>query len=448
MRVLVVALILVAACMPAAQPTVPPQTGAPPSAGPTVVTPTPSLIAAVGGISELRSSAARLALDSATREQLDELVAADTDFALRLYREIVTAEEGNVFLSPYSISTALSMAFAGARGRTAEEMAAVLGVGPDADAWHAARNRLELELADVSDSLPHQGEAVPLTLEPTNAVFGQVGYPFKSDFLDILAQNYGAGMQAVEFASQTEAARVAINRWVAERTRDRIEELLREGDIDEWTAAVLVNAIYFKANWMFTFDPEKTIDAPFHLLDGSTREVPMMHLAIAPKLQYGQGAGWQAVSLPYFGASMLVIVPDEGRFEDGEQLLDAPFLTDLEQGMSEAQVTLGLPRWESESRLDLIPPLEALGIVDLFDSDEANLSGIADVEQLWVSDVIHQANVTVDEEGTEAAAATAVVVERESAGQPVTLTIDRPFLYLIRDDATGEILFLGRLLAP
>ena len=150
------------------------------------------------------------------------MVAADTDFALRLYQRIVATESGNVFMSPYSISTALTMAYAGARGQTAQEMAAALGIGADQDAWHAARNRLELTLADISDSQPYEGDAVPLTLEPTNAVFGQAGYPFKGDWLDILAADYGAGLQTVDFYGNTEAARVAINRWVAERTRDRI----------------------------------------------------------------------------------------------------------------------------------------------------------------------------------------------------------------------------------
>ncbi len=450
MRTLVAVLLLVAACAPAAQPTAPPQTSASPPPGSTVAapTPTPLPVAQIDGIAEQRSSAARLPLDSATREQLDALVAADTDFALRLYRQIVAAEQGNIFLSPYSISTALSMAFAGARGRTAEELAAILGVGPDPGVWHAARNRLELSLADVSGTLPSGSEAVPLTLEPTNAVFGQLGYPFKTDFLDILAADYGAGMQAVNFASDTEAARVAINAWVAGRTRERIEELLQRGDIDPLTVAVLVNAIYFKASWMYGFDAEKTADTPFHLLDGSTRDVPMMHFTIAPKLQYARGVGWQAVRLPYFGASMLVIVPEEGTFADIERDLDAAFLADLEQAMSETEVTLGLPRWESESMFGLVPQLQAMGIVDLFDDQRADLSGIADVEQLYVSDVIHQANVTVDEKGTEAAAATAVTVRALSAGPSVSLIIDRPFLYLIRDNATGEILFLGRLLAP
>jgi serpin B len=325
-------------------------------------------------------------------------------------------------------------------------MAAVLGIGADQDAWHAGRNRLELTLTDAASRPPLVSGAVPLTLEPTNAVFGQADYPFKTDFLDLLATDYGAGLQTVDFAADPEAGRLAINAWVAQRTHDRIEELLSQGAIDELTRMVLVNAIYFKASWVYPFDPDQTAPAPFHLLDGSTSEVPMMHAG--PRTSYSVGDGWQAIRLPYYGASMLVIVPDEGRFLEVEALLDPAFIANVETLLGEAQVTLTMPKWESESSLGLIPVLQEMGVHDLFDPYRADLSGIADASQLYVTDVVHQANVTVDENGTEAAAATAVVVGDTSAPQPVTLTIDRPFIYLIRDGATGEMLFLGRLLEP
>jgi serpin B len=175
----------------------------------------------------------------------------------------------------------------------------------------------------------------------------------------------------------------------------------------------------------------------------------MMHTLLATG--YATGDGWRAVRLPYFGASMLVIVPDDGRFEEVEQALDAGFLAELERAMADTDVDLGLPRWESDSSIGLAETLRAMGIVDAFDPQVADLSGIAPVDDLHVSDVIHQANVTVDEEGTEAAAATAVVIGVTGAPPElprVTLTVDRPFLYLIQDDATSEILFIGRLLSP
>jgi serpin B len=378
------------------------------------------------------------------------VAAADADFAFRLYRELTADNSDSLFFSPYSISTALSMTLAGARAKTADELRAALGVAVEDAAWHDARNRLELALGSaVGRTRPYQGEAEPLTLEATNAIFGLAGYAFRDEFLDLLAADYGAGMQATDFVGDSEGARAAINAWVAERTRDRILELLKEGSIDSLTRAVLVNAIFFKANWVGEFSPEGTRPEPFRLLDGSTREVQMMHGS--PRTGYATGDGWAAVRLPYWGsASMVVIVPDAGRFADIEQQVDATFLHDLELG--DAQVTLSLPRWESESTIDLIPVLHTLGVIEVFDQNRADLSGVADFSQtnepLYVSGVIHQANITVDEEGTEAAAATAVVISAESGTRAVSLTVDRPFIYVIQDDITGEILFLGRLLKP
>lgn len=381
------------------------------------------------------------------------LAGADAEFAFNLYHQLAATEPGNLFFSPYSISTALSMALAGARGNTAEEMRLALGV-EEAEAWHDARNRLELALSSLEGRyLPSEGEAEPLTLEPTNAIFGQADYAFRDEFLDLLASKYGAGMQAVDFVANPEAARLGINAWVAEQTRDRIEELLKQGSITDLTRAVLVNAIYFKGNWIYEFNPDNTTSEPFHRLGGSTANVQTMHAS--PEGQYASGRGWAAAQLPYWGnASMIVVVPDEGRFTDIERRLDAAFVEEVHAAFTAHEVHLSLPRWESESTLGLVPALKELGIHDAFDRGGADLSGIADFSQtgepLYVADVVHQANITVDEEGTEAAAATAVLVFAVCRCPPpeVTLTVDRPFIYLIRDDITGEILFAGRLLEP
>jgi serpin B len=236
---------------------------------------------------------------------------------------------------------------------------------------------------------------------------------------------------------------------VAEKTRDRIEELLGPGTINALTRAVLVNAIYFKGSWATAFDPEATRTRPFHLLDGSRRDVEMMHGLW--ETTYAKGDGWQAVRLPYFGASMLVVVPDSGNFASVESGLTADFLADVDRRMKLHDVDLGLPRWESASSIGLRDILRRMGMTDAFDPNLSDLTGVAPIDDLYVSDVIHQANVTVDEEGTEAAAATAVIMRVTSAAPVlprVTLTVDRPFLYLIQDDATGEILFMGRLLTP
>jgi serpin B len=442
-------LILTVACTPGTPPSAvtPESASTSPASSPTSAqqpTSAGSPVAALGEIVEARSNVARSPADAATDDQLQTVVAADRAFAFDLYRALVAEETANVFLSPYSISTATSMVLAGARGETAEELASVLGVGGDEEAWHLGRNRLELELTALADfELAGNPDAVPLTLEPTNAIFGQVGYPFKPAYLDILAANYGAGMNAVDFAAQPDASRELINQWVAERTRERIPELIPPDVIGPLTRAVLINAIYFKANWLFQFDADETETGSFRLLDGASVEVPMMHGD--EKRQYAAGDGWAAVELPYVGqASMLVIVPDEGRFAAVEGGLDGQFLAEVDSDLAEHLVDLRLPRWESQSHLDLIPALRSLGIDLLF--GPADLTGIADAD-LFVSDVVHAANITVDETGTEAAAATAVAID-ESGAPPASLTVDRPFIYLIRDDPNGQILFMGRLLVP
>ena len=403
--------------------------------------------AAFAGVGEFRADVSRQAADVATNQELRALVAADTNLALRLYRELAESESDDVFLSPYSISTALSMAYAGAAANTAEQMADVLGIGLDDESWHAARNRLELEMIERAAQPVRSGQS--LTLEPTNAMFGQAGFPFEDDFLRVLAAYYGAGMQALDFEGDPDASRKAINEWVAQKTRNRIEELLKEDVIDELTRTVLVNAIYFKGSWATPFAPADTTDEPFYRLDGSATPVPTMHQLI--ETEYARGDGWQAVRLPYIGASMLVIVPDAGEFQSVEQRIGSELLSDVRARLSMASVTLALPRWESETAVELEPLLAAMGMPDAFDPNVADFSRLSAPfgQLLYIDHVVHQANVTVNEEGTEAAAATAVVIDIESAGPPpVTVTVDRPFIYLIQDDASGEILFIGRLLTP
>jgi serpin B len=458
-RVLAAALVVVAACgAPVGQtapvaptasvPSATPEATQPPTPTPSAIAPTdtpPPGIAAIAPITEVRSSIGRKPAGS---QGVEEITAADADFAFRLYHQLIATSQENLFFSPYSISTALSMGLAGARTDTADEMRAVLGVD-DEQAWHDARNSLNYALANQGRrSHPVEGEAEPLTLETTNAIFGEQSSAFRDAFLDLLAANYGAGMQAVDFVNNPEAARRGINGWVAERTQDRIQELLAQGSVDPLTRAVLVNTVYFKANWYWKFSPDNTAGEPFHLLDGSSQTVQMMHSS--PDTGYASGPKWAAVQLPYWGSmSMIVIVPDDGAFADVEQKLNPAFIAHLVDGLTEHEVHLSLPRWESESALSLVDVLRSLGMIDAFDPNVADFSGIAD-EQLYIGDVAHQANVSVDEAGTEAAAATAVLIFAVCRCPPpeVTLTIDRPFIYLIRDDVTGEILFLGRLLEP
>ena len=376
------------------------------------------------------------------------VVDGDTAFALDLYRELVSDDpDANLFLSPYSISLALSMGLPGARGQTWDEMAEVLRADEGED-WHRARNALDRGL--VRDP-PTIDELAPLQLEITNSLWGQSGYPFLDDYLDHLARHYGAEMNTVDFVAAAEEARAAINRWTADATNDRIEELIPEGAVDELTRLVLVNAIWFHANWVHQFDPEQTANDTFTTVDGTEVTVSMMRQSLTTA--YGEGDGWSTVRLRYAGeASMLVIAPDEGRFDEVAGALDSDLLERVRTSISGHLVDLAMPRFEFRSQFSLPEVLERLGMVEALippgPDGGADLTRIIEARELYVTDVLHEAFVSVDEEGTEAAAATAMIAGVTSAPPPATLTLDRPFIFLIEDDATDAILFIGQVTDP
>ena len=366
-------------------------------------------------------------------------------FALDLYRSL-QAHDGNLIYSPYSISLALAMTYAGARGETESQMAQTLHFLPQ-DGLHPAFNALDLQLAERGKAA--SDEETPLQLNIANAVWAEQTYPFLQSFLDTIALNYGAGIRLADFINQYEAVRKEINDWVSDQTEEKIKDLIPEGVLDQDTRMALVNAIYFKADWLSRFEAESTQDAAFHLLDGSDVNVPMMHQDTF--IPYAQGDGWQAIELAYQGetAAMDIIVPDQGRFEQVESNLDYESASVMLNSLQPASVTLGLPKFKYESEFGLADQLKALGMTDAFDPDLANFTGMSERDDLYISAVIHKAFVAVDEKGTEAAAATAVIVGVTSAPVfDVTLTVDRPFIFLIRDIPTGQILFIGRVLNP
>jgi serpin B len=265
-----------------------------------------------------------------------------------------------------------------------------------------------------------------------------------------VAINYGAGIRLADFINQYEPVRKEINSWVEDQTKDKIKNLLAEGTLNSDTRMVLVNAIYFKADWLTKFDANDTYDAAFHLLDGSETQVKMMSNGLHG-IPYAVGDGWQAVELPYAGqtAAMTIIVPDEGKFAALESTLDAAKLSEILNAMQPATVQLGMPKFKFESQFSLPDQLSTLGMTDAFDPNLADFSGMTGNRDLFVSDVIHKAFVAVDEKGTEAAAATAVIMELAMAPMfENVLTIDRPFIFFIRDTVSGQILFVGRVVNP
>lgn len=410
-----------------------------------------TLLAGCGGVSpgagDIELAVANVPHMGGSAADASSAGAAVNAFGLDLYARVAGADAtANLVISPASVAIALSMARAGARGRTATEMDAVLrDLGTDEHAaWLAA---LDAALnARTGQFRDQDGQAQDITLRIVNAPFAQRGLTLQPAYLDALASRFGAGLRLVDYRTATEQARLAINAWVADQTEQRIKELLSRGAIDHLTRLVLVNAIYLKAAWQTAFTESATAPAPFTRLDGSTVDVPMMHSST--ELGYAAGDGWRAVDLPYVGGklSMLVIVPDglsafEARFDTAT--LDA-----ITGGLATTQVVLGLPKFGTESQLRLDGTLEALGMPTAF-TDAADFSGITTQEDLFITAVIHQANIDVDEKGTEAAAATAVVVGRTSMpAETVTLTVDHPFLFALRDLETGTVLFLGRITDP
>jgi serpin B len=366
-----------------------------------------------------------------------------------LYAALTEGNEDNLVISPASILLALAMARAGAAGTTASEMDAVLHLD-DPEGIHHALNGLTRVLEERSGTVDVNGEPAELELSIANAVWGQATLTWQQDFLDLLAREYGAGVRLADFAADPEAARVAVNDWVEEETHGRIPDLLAPGMVDVLTRMILVNAIYLKAPWTIPFEPTATQPAPFTLLDGSTANVPFMSRS-DESMAYARGGGWQAVELPYAGdkLAMLVLVPDEGGLAAVEDELTRGLLDRAVGALAPANVVLQLPKWDIETRVELSQVLAALGMPTAF-TDDADFTGMTTDEPLHISFVVHQANITVDEAGTEAAAATAVGVATTAAPaeEPIPVTVDRPFAYALRDRETGAILFLGRVTSP
>ena len=394
-----------------------------------------------------QSSLKRETKPSVSEGDIQSLVNGNNTFALNLYRKLAS-QNGNLIYSPFSISLALAMTYAGARGETESQMAQTLHFDLSQSQLHPAFNALDLGLMQRGKSANQDQE--PMQLNIANAVWAEQTYPFQQNFLDTIALNYGAGIRLADFVNQYDPTRKEINNWVSDQTNKKIKDLLAEGTLDANTRMVLVNAIYFKADWLTTFDANKTHDAPFRLLDGSQTQVKMMSNGIYG-IPFTKGTGYQAVELPYAGgtAAMDILVPDEGKFAEFESTLDAAKLGEILNAMQPTSVQLGLPKFQFTSQFSLPDQLSALGMKDAFDPNNADFSGMTGNHDLYVSDVIHKAFVAVDEKGTEAAAATAVIMELAMAPMfENVLTIDRPFIFVIRDTVSGQILFVGRVINP
>ncbi len=393
-----------------------------------------------------QSNQRRQSRPSAPQGDIQTLVDGDNAFAFDLYHSL-RSQDGNLIFSPFSISLALGMTYAGASGATESQMAQTLHFKLPQNQLHPAFNALDLTLEQKPANA--NKDQAPLQLSIANAVWAEQTYPFLPGFLDTLALNYGAGIHQSDFINQPEAVRNEINGWVAGQTNNKIKNLIPAGTFNSDTRMTLVNAIYFKADWLDQFDANSTLDAPFHLLDGSTAKVPTMNQAL--QASYASGDGWQMIELPYAGgtAAMDILVPDAGRFEAVDSSLNFETVSAMLGGLKSTSVALALPKFKFDSSFGLADQLASLGMTDAFNPDLADFSGMTGKTDLFISAIIHKAFVAVDEKGTEAAAATAIIMETAGAMMmKVNLTVDRPFIFIIRDLKSGQILFMGRVLNP
>lgn len=393
---------------------------------------------------EAASNVERIAAEATEAEPGARAV---NDFAIDLMRLNTGLDAGNVALSPWSIATALAMTRVGARSETAAEMDRVLHV-PAAGTYDQAMNALDQALRDRNRATS-MGDDDPLVvdLSAANRLFAQAGLNLLPGFLDALAARYGAPVGEVDYKAETEAARHAINEWVAAETRERIPELIDEGLLDPMTRLVLANAVFLRADWAIPFDKQATTNGSFHAPAG---EVTVPFMQGSKRLGWSEGDGWKAVELPYTGGelAMTFVVPDAGEFDRFVSRFDRGIL----EGVVASQpsvVRLRLPKFNIDRPVLLGQQLRALGMPRAF-SDDADFTGITSDEPLQIAEVAHQANITVDEKGTVAAAATAVMARTTSAmvGEPRKLDIDRPFIFLVRDRPTGALLFAGQVTNP
>jgi serpin B len=372
-----------------------------------------------------------------------KVVGGNGAFALDLYRQLTKAP-GNVFFSPSSISTALAMTYGGARSDTAKQMEKTLHF-PFTDArLHDAYGQL---LADLQAT-----DAKGPDFRVANRLFGQKSYAFDKAFLDLESKRYGAPLQLVDFG-ESEATRLTINKWVSVQTHDKIPDLLAPGVLDGDTRLVLTNAVYFKGAWRDQFDKSMTKDAPFSAF-GTTKNVPTMHQTL--DASYHETKDAQLLDLPYQSGdpdrvfTMTIVLPKPG--VDLAQVEAQYDQLDTWVGsMKHARVDLSLPRFKTTSKFELGDVLSKMGMPLAFDQLKADFSGMTATERLWIAHVVHQAFIATDENGTEAAAATAVVMDGESAAPALpekVFNADHPFSVMIRDRKTGTLLFMGRIVDP
>jgi serpin B len=393
------------------------------------------------------SFATNTALAEVPPEDVKAVVGSINAFALDLYAQLAKTTSGNLFLSPYSIETALAMTYAGAGGETAEQMRRVLHFTLPDDRLHAAFAKLSADLPAAQSGTGRP----PIDLVIANGLWGRNGYPYNGDFIHLVQEYYGADLHAVDFASAPDQARQIINEWVAQKTRNKFRNLLGPGILNSSVRFVLVNAIYLKAPWATAFDAQQTVEQAFHLDERSDVTVPLMcgyHFSAGM-----ENASLKAVDLPYegFKLSMVILLPSGiSGIRSLERQLNCENLDRWINQIGLHDITVYLPRFTVNSECELTEVLAAMGMPNAFDQ-RANFSGVTTAESLHLNDVVHRSYLNLNEKGTEAAAASVATGGAEGGpglNPAMTFKVDHPFFFIIRDNETGVILFIGRVMNP
>jgi serpin B len=380
-------------------------------------------------------------------DDFQSLVDGNNTFACDIYAKL-KSNPGNLFYSPFSISQALAMTYAGAKGNTEIQMADVLHFAKGQELTHKAFNKLDLSLSSETKSTETSPDGFKLNV--ANSIWAQKEETWQKEFLDTVKTCYGAGIHSVDFVTAFEEIRGRINKWVEAKTNDKIKDLLKPGTLGPDTRMVLVNAIYFLGKWTSKFEKEATYDQDFTKPDKTSKKIPMMHQS--SQFEYMESDGFKALQMGYLDCeiAMLVILPELDRYGEIESQLTSQKLKEITDQLKYHEVDLAIPKVKMDDQFSLADTLKEMGMTDAF-NELADFSTMSGQKNLYISDVIHKAFVAIDEDGTEAAAATAVIM-REMSAAPVEDTksfiADHPFVFLIRDKKSGSILFIGRIVDP
>lgn len=376
-----------------------------------------------------------------TPEGVNAVVSANNQFALELYSKY-KSKEGNIFFSPYSISTALAMTYEGARGQTADEMQSVFHFPEDDNLRRPAFARIYNEINKRDKEYK---------LSTANALWAQKDYKFLEDYTTAVEKYYGGKVTNLDFVGETEKSRKIINSWVEDQTNNKIKDIIPQGAINALTRLVLTNAIYFKGTWIKQFDKKNTRDEDFRISPGNTVQAPMMRLTgKEAKFNYAETEELQLLEMLYEGEelSMLVILPKEDNLTSLEESLDIEKLAEWKNMLREQRVNVYMPKFKFETKYFMADTLSKMGMPSAFSAYNADFSGMDGTGNLFISSVIHQAFVEVNEEGTEAAAATVVVMTMAAAPSFKEFRADHPFMFIIQQKDSGNILFLGKVIDP